>query len=324
MKELPDIRRGDAITAEDENEKRRRLRHLEMISGGYGINVQHGHGGVGISLGVGMPMLAKVKAYTGADALYDMYEIDRDGAVFVGAPEFQAYEANGNVNVAVDTRVQVFEGGRPGHWVFFRPRIVTFDASCKIDNTPANRGTSYPGNTQVTNQRTVAASGGGSGGPDANTEEWLLCHLSEPVMITDGVWLHLLFHQFVTWAGAFVPTKAYFEWDHWIITDDFDCAGPGCATWNTQPPSVYGCGGVVHIYANGDSGLGTMSHGGWSVEYESNQQPSTGVWDNHAIAYGIMFKITSGVAWRFIMGGLTNSSTVTSLDPIHAHSFMVL
>ncbi len=307
---------------------------IEAMQSGGGSSVLPGVRGPSLSNTLDYPIQARVVGNE-TGALYLMEEIDYEGND-VGSERFYAWEQNGETSVADGTRVTCVPTGDGSKYVFFRPNhLVRFDGSCKIDNTPANRGMAYPGNTVVVNQRTV----GGPGLPDANTEEWLLVKLVEPVTIANGMILHMPLNILIAWIGCNVGNNdSYnFGWEYYIITADFNTAA---TTWNNQPASVAGCWGGVQPVANP---IGVPPPGGGSVgfnnlgvgankTYGSIVGPSGGIWLNHPVAYGIMFKIVAGNpasigdGWWSAFGwaGFTTCLATINIDPIHAHSFITL
>lgn len=307
---------------------------FENVTGGPGIGVERSEDGLIISKLTDDTILAEIHA-TVAGAKYEMKEIDELGNVlqykywsgsqsYVGdRPHFYAWEANAVAGVANGTKVLCFPL-RNGRYAFFRPSgIVKFTCSCKIDNTPANRGMAYPGNTIIVNQRTVAVSGGGAGPPDVNTEELLLVKFVRPVQIANGMFLHLCMDHNVIWEGpAGVRENCSWDWNYFWITADFNC---NATNWNNQPASV-ASGSMGRVDAGGFFGpfapKAIYHNDRWTL-YDSIQSPNDGLYAAWPLAYGVMIdpRILGGFYGQW-GGPFTDCLVTTALDPIHSHSFI--
>ncbi len=309
---------------------------FESVTGGPGIGVTRSDDGLIISKLTDDTILAQIHATVAANK-YEMKEIDEAGNVlqykywagnqsYVGdRPHFYAWEVNIVAGIANGTKVLCFPLRNGRYGFFLSGNLVRFASSCKIDNTPANRGMAYPGNTTIVNQRTVALSGGGAGPPDLNTEELLLVKFAQPVNIANGMFLHLVMNHFVQWTGgAGVGENCRWVWNYRWITADFNTAA---TTWNTQPASV-GTGSQGYEESGGafDAFFPfELNNNNWGTFYSSCQEPNDGAYTNHPLAYGVMIDPrVPGGGWhgQNFPGGLTDCTATTSIDPLHAHSFI--
>jgi len=128
-----------------------------------------------------------------------------------------------------------------------RRRIIEFSGCCLIDEddpdpTPRDK---YAG-VQVAHNDSD-----GSGNPLAGEREWLLLKCSRPFVSSTHTWGvdgdEQELHAPMLLGNVTMSTCTKFWWEYYLITEDFDVAGDGCAIWDDPLAMVAGTDGIIDL-----------------------------------------------------------------------------